>query len=535
MQKYFSLLALLVLIISMAAPAFADGMAHIKRPDGWAVQPEKEQYAAINYENGYQNMILTVGFDDLQDGTAVWIFPVPAKPEDTVIGIIEDFPSYAGTDVKQRASSAVGGTFTTMRFTQPYTWPFLLLAASVMSTGGVSSGASDLTTYYSRTVTVYERIQKDGVTTELVTAKNPDSLYSYLSLKGAELPQASKAVLGDYIGKDYSFVISWVSDMAAYAASTQNEAQPYDYYYYGGEPAPKAVIGVSITFPTDRIYFPLKPTSVYESAEVPATLYISSHVTPVTYPEIANSITTQYFTQSTMSISKPALQKFFNGKSYLLEFDYTKVTLKVPSKYLKEDLWFSPSPPASVSAQSFAAKQSFAWGWTVLILLSGISGLVAGMVVYRKDKPSAPKFFLLGLLNCLTLVALIIATVVGSIGKRLAGSKDAPKKEVPASKILITMLIASLILTALFMSPFLLMLIPSLGYMGSSPYMLQSFVFGIVMIFVIAFPFAFFICAPVVFGYFRSPKALYFIILFSVLFMVLSFVAELVFRAAIGV
>lgn len=535
MQKLFALLALLFLILLMASPVLADGGVYIHHPDGWTTYPEKEQYAAINYENGYENMILTVGFDDLQDGTAVWIFPVPAKPEDTVISIIEDFPNYAGIDIKQSASRAAGDAFTVMRMTQPYMWPFALVmgATSIMGQGDMAMSAGESkTTYYNRTVTVYERLQKDGVTTELITAKNPDSLYSYLSLKGAELPQASKDVLGGYIGKDYSFVISWISDMAAYSQNTQSQ-QPQEYYYYDSTPAPKAVIGVSITFPTDKIYFPLKPTSVYGSSEVPATIYISSHVTPLTYPEIENSITTQYLTQNNFSTNgKDALTKFFNGKSSISGFDYTKVTLKVPSKYLKEDLWFSPSPPASVAAQSFVAKQSFAWGWLVLILLSGVSGLAAGMIVYRKDKPSAPKFLLFGLLNCLTLVPLIIVAFLLDVSKKIGGAKPLAKKAVPLSKMVMVLLAVPAVVTVLLVASFLLFS----GVLTYTSYNSISYLFlSIGMLAAVVFVFFFFACAPIVFGYFRNRKALYFLILFSVLFMVLSFVAEIALRAAAGI
>jgi hypothetical protein len=62
-------------------------------------------------------------------------------------------------------------------------------------------------------VTVYESIEKIGLTTELVSAVNGSSLTEYITSKGLNLPESSKSILDEYTGKEYSFVISWISDI----------------------------------------------------------------------------------------------------------------------------------------------------------------------------------------------------------------------------------------------------------------------------------------------------------------------------------
>jgi hypothetical protein len=53
-----------------------------------------------------------------------------------------------------------------------------------------------------------EHIEKMGLTTELIGTKEGNALYIYLTGKGLDLPSDSKAILDEYVGKDYSFVVS---------------------------------------------------------------------------------------------------------------------------------------------------------------------------------------------------------------------------------------------------------------------------------------------------------------------------------------
>jgi len=74
-------------------------------------------------------------------------------------------------------------------------------------------------------------------------------------------------------------------------------------------------LGVSITFPTDKIYFPLKPTSVYGSQKVPIVIYVMGHVTPDIYPEIEKDTQVNYFVHSWDYDVPNLFSSFFNGKT----------------------------------------------------------------------------------------------------------------------------------------------------------------------------------------------------------------------------
>ena len=99
--------------------------------DMWQLHEERQQLCAINYENGYQNMILSVDVDELHGEQAVWIFPVPAKPEETVIDIMKGFPSFHGYDIKQRVDREIRDVFSALRLTQIYTFPFWMFGAKI--------------------------------------------------------------------------------------------------------------------------------------------------------------------------------------------------------------------------------------------------------------------------------------------------------------------------------------------------------------------------------------------------------------------
>jgi hypothetical protein len=92
MKKIFSLIIIVLLFSSFIPTAFADGFIHIYDKDRWYLLSEEKQFCAINYKDGFQNTILTVSLGkELRGEKAVWIFPVPAKPDKIVIDIVKGF------------------------------------------------------------------------------------------------------------------------------------------------------------------------------------------------------------------------------------------------------------------------------------------------------------------------------------------------------------------------------------------------------------------------------------------------------------
>lgn len=385
------------LSLMFVKPVSADGMIHIYDPDmrWWRLQGEDQQLCAINYEDGFENMILSVDIGDLHGEKAVWIFPVPAKPDMTAIDIIEKFPRLWGYDVHEKAGEVISDVFTVMTLSQVYTFPFVI-APYITQVAYMGPGIGE----EGEGVTIHEHIEKKGLATELVTAEDGGTFHSYLTDKGLELPADSKSVLDEYIGQEYSFVVSWISDVERFKNATATIER------YGRT---INTVGVFIAFPTDNIYFPLKPTSVYENHDIPILIYVMGHVTPELYPGIARGTHVNYFAERHYNVPG-GLSLFFNGRTRIQDLKYTKIRIHTSSDYLTEDLWIEDSAPADVVFAEFINRQSWLWGTTFFAMSSCLASMFAGAIVFRKGRLSK-KFALFGLWNLFTLIGFVVASM----------------------------------------------------------------------------------------------------------------------------
>lgn len=389
----------LALVFLLISPMFvsADGMIHVEDQymHSWKIHDEKQQLCVINYENGYQKMILAVDTDSINPKEkAVWIFPVPASPDETVIDVLEGFPNLWGENVEVLSDKKISDIFSIARLSQIYTFPLFNLNYGIISNAGVLEATSK-----SRSlggvdgVSIYEHIQKYGVTTEIVGARDGKSLYNYLTrTRGLTLPDSSKSVLDEYTGGDYSFVISWFS-------GKENDSD-YGYPY---------TLGVSLTFPTDKIYFPLKPTSIYGSKRVPAVIYVMGYVTPNLYPSIKSDSQVSYFISSYYS-PPYELMDFFNKKD-VKGLKYTKIEINSPSKYLTQDLTMENTVPRKIILDTLIIQYTLIFGVFLFALTSCLASIISGIAIFRNNKPSPIKFALFGLWNFLTIIGFSIAAL----------------------------------------------------------------------------------------------------------------------------
>jgi len=393
--KKILVFAIAVLCV-MPVNVLADGMII-----DWAPRPkpieENSQVAAINYQDGLQKMIISVNYNAADATKAVWIFPVAASPGRVAIDIVREFPNFYGTDVVQKARDDINTLTMTSSLTQIYP-AFFGLFYYTRSMGGLMMSAETKAGAIGGTisgVTVYEYIEKEGMATEIITASNSHALYDHLRSKGLSIEDGSLDTLGYYIGKDYTFVVSWIS--AVDRAAQENGGVTMPQYYR--QP------GIFITFPTDRIYFPLIPTSIYGSKTIPVRIYVLDYVIPDTYNEIASYVSTNYYTQKGMT-NKYGLENFF-GNLDTENIKYTKIEMYVPSKFYTQDLWFDKGAPAKVdyaiALTGFTANGLLAWLIYVAVI-SMLTGFVLGAIFFRDPL----KFAVLGLANIMTIIGLIV-------------------------------------------------------------------------------------------------------------------------------
>jgi hypothetical protein len=432
---------LLILFILSAPVVFADRMSlrFNANESAWDLISENEQLCVISYDNGVQNMLLSIYLapGELTGENAVWLFPVPANPLDVTIDISKEFPSFTGVDVQRSAAEKLSGAFSLMRYTQGY--PLLYIPPSTRrGEAGISSIGGGPATVETEEVTVYSKVEKMGLTTELISTTEGNAFHDYLSTKGLNLAEAHISLLDSYIGQDYSFVVAYVSDLEQFKAETEAIWwERIDYYershfeweveyfveennwdeitaakyinqVHGTDVIPIVnMASLSITFPTERMYYPLKPTSLYGSRIVPATIVVLGHVSPDFYPDIENTSEAEYYTSEEY---RPAenLRWLFNGESEVHGLQYTKISLNPEASALTEDLWIDPSTPLSVSMANLVYEHSTALALILFALCSVLASMIASVITYRRN--TSKKLALWGLWNFSTLVGFIVAT-----------------------------------------------------------------------------------------------------------------------------
>lgn len=509
----FLLAGLLVSQLALPSAVLADGML-IVRPDPyasrWDFSPETNQQAFINHEDGLQKMIISIGIEDQAKKGAVWLFPVPSAPEKVNIDVLVQIPELRGEEVGQKAEMVLNGLKEITDSSQIY--PFLLsgFGSSLMTTALISDGDGFSGGMRGNGVEVYKHIEKEGMISEVITTRSAEGLNNYLKSKGLDINAGSVPVLDNYIGKDYSFVVSWmvppeevVKKTPAEEDSTDAEAIKRNLYKYISQPdvykkfavfyngkilnyiktwtpppisitetrdkilndpeyavyfflntsagadsrnwiiraiqndptliniypeeelpiekKPSNQKGVYVVFPTEKIYFPLIPTSVYGDKVVPASIRVLGHVSPKVYEGIKENTKVKYFNLGYLT-GDGSLKDFFGRKtascgtigetSFMnCSINYTKIDISAPSKSFTEDLWMNDVPPLKVGLPNFIIEQRWFLGFMMLAIISVLAGILSGWAVFEEHRNmnGVKKFGFLGLFNFFTIIGLWIA------------------------------------------------------------------------------------------------------------------------------
>jgi hypothetical protein len=479
-NKYMKKIIVFFTLAVLLAPCFSladGGMINFDPYSGrWDYSDETNQQAFINYENGTEKMILSVGVGDLNEGKTMWIFPVPADPSKVVVDVVTKLPNLRGEEISEKAQSNLDDAKKWLQATQLFALPWVFASRSTLGTsdgfGATSLPSSSLGGSFKSAlrpdVVVYEHLEKEGLTSEIVTARTAEGFDEYFSKKGLKIDANSIPVLQNYIGKEYSFVVSWIerkdfvltrddieeiinsmwsgsgaylderaqanklvqelnikypgfSDKAIRSSSkdtklefTENEMNDFK---RGIKDQPEILKlldngknqkGVFVSFPTDKIYFPLMPTSVYGSKIVPAEIRIMGHVTPDVFSDIKSFTKTEYYWDESIQFDKE-LKAFYSGQG--TDINYTKIEINAPSKFFTNDLWVKNSASLKTYYQLFFAKQFWLIVLFLIIICSALAGWLTGWLVFRewKGKERLKKFGLIGLANCLTILGLVAA------------------------------------------------------------------------------------------------------------------------------
>ncbi len=418
-KKILVLLVLIALLMPLLPSAFADGMGFYRphsvvvspEPDltegEWKLLAERGQTALIDYENGKEYLTIAINVEKADAEEAIWIFPIPADPDKTNLNMNAEIPPFFGDEVYTKAGEKIWGFTNGMRNTLGL--PLLADALSKVSessvwsmTMGMSASASAYRDY-EKQITVHQKRELFGISAEVISAETGSAIRSYLQSKGFSIPQSAVGMLDSYVGQDYAFVIAHISDFAAFSEH-QGDLDEY-------------LMAVSVVFPTDRIYFPLKPTSIYGAEEIPLGIYVSGHVSPDLFGSLANS-------------------RFTEVKYYLnddpnneLQRSFTRIKINVPASFFDQDLWIDVFTPLDVGIAESIVFNEYVWFIIFLAGVSVLASLFMGNIVFIGKRPDQKVLVLMGLSNVLTIVPFMLFVIFWDFDKgRLNGKWEDDKK-----------------------------------------------------------------------------------------------------------
>ncbi|MEN8128501.1 MAG: hypothetical protein ABFR90_11970 [Planctomycetota bacterium] len=440
-----------VLLLAVSNIVFADGKVFKGRDLGsFFPITEETQHAIIAHKDGREAMLLAVNFSLEDNEKAFWLFPVLGKPEEIKADIVDIFPWIRGDDPRMIAKGKFQILFGAQIISQPYTWPYVFCVMPALSTVGMEG--MDLN--------VRSVVEKHGLRIETLSAKTTNSLSAYLKEKDIRTAESELEAFSDYLNEQYSLIFVEIYSKK----ELLKEFPEYEGFHRGNKERWPSVF---VEFPSEKIFFPLKPTSSYKDYIV-ISLKILGYVK--NEKELNESWRLGYYKQRNTKERFPDVFKPYISEKPL---NYTSYLFRDDAPKLNDDLWMVPFKPKGVRyARLVNSMGEFGGGYVIItlgvllfLLQSWVCAGVTGLIFFRKWHPYA----VLGLGNVITLLGVYFLAKYGRgfLKTELQGTENKlesfrlykyGKKETKKTWFLILFsfffMISSIVLYVLFTLPF---------------------------------------------------------------------------------
>ncbi|MBU0647841.1 SoxR reducing system RseC family protein, partial [Patescibacteria group bacterium] len=189
---------------------------------------------------------------------------------------------------------------------------------------------------------------------------------------------------------DFSFIASWITNANLSNTSTAKQR------------------GIVVEFPTDKIFYPLKPTSVYGQKRIPTEIRIIGYVSPQIFPNIKDYTNVEYY----HNLHNPQISSLYKsmnltefGEYYdsSKDFDYTLIKINAPSDQLTQDLSINSFKPSIVYLLELFAFHPIIAATLIIILFSFIIGAITGRLLFGRSLLWGK----IGLSNILSLLGML--------------------------------------------------------------------------------------------------------------------------------
>ena len=350
---------------------------------GWEYGNDSTETALISYKDGTEHLLIGLDVQPRNAGAAL-ITPVPAKPNTVQSDILPSTPTFEGFDISDRGAENIVKIRNSLVSSQLYPLIFWIIYNLTFSSHGLQVEAIAVSVPragdgFAQGVEVYQHIEKEGMIAEVLSAKTSDALYNYLRMKGLAITQDSIPIFRDYIRDDYSFVVAWIDP-------AQNNL---------------TAKAVAVSFPTDTLYYPLKPNSAYTGEGKPKEILVAGYVSPRLPVRLEQQTRVSYHYDA----DPTPFENFIPKTS---GFGFTRVLIRANPSLMTEDLTFSRVASPAVYIAHGAAVHPIIFGILILLLIAYLATRFSLMVSRPQfSRPILPH--VLTLTNSLTLIGTIIA------------------------------------------------------------------------------------------------------------------------------
>ncbi len=308
--------------------AFADGKIFLESDDGsWSLGDELRQDAVISWHDAErQQLLLKVGAKS--DGKAgIWVFPIPAKPNDIDIDVNDKFPRLSGKSYQAHISECLGGLvgFSPLTYViSPSAFRLFVLRSLLSSFFNDSVLAADFDG-----ITSHKAISKLGLTAQVFTATDENSLLSYLEKRGLKLDESEREIWANYQLAQFSFVVASFAGQHDKLDSMSAEDD----------------LALAVRFKTERLYFPLLASKTNSEKAIPVSIQILTDVEAEIPAELQEKANAQLFFGLIEAHKSELTELGFPAEGKSGSFAFTEVQFRDSPKNFTGDLWFVESSP----------------------------------------------------------------------------------------------------------------------------------------------------------------------------------------------
>jgi hypothetical protein len=210
--------------------------------------PEHEQQAVIEWRKGQERLYVATRSDPA-GGPSLWMVPVRASPAQVQAEPVENLPRvFEQGPVVRPALKRLEDALSLTCLADTGLFPCCLLRGFG---GGYKSARK-------KGLEEVLRVERLGMVVVVLSVRSPEALHRYLAENGVEARATNLSALKPYFGaEEYALVCGW-------AAQTTEKV---------------SARALRIDFPSPVVFYPLRPTRVYES-DVQTALFVRGLVRP---------------------------------------------------------------------------------------------------------------------------------------------------------------------------------------------------------------------------------------------------------------